>query len=178
MHTFIKHCKKVQNEKCLTLVNYRSDHGGEFENYVFEMFCNENGFGHNFSTPRTFQQNWVVERKNCTFKKNARTILCENNLSKYFLGEAIKRPLRTKTPYELYKGRKPNVSHLRSFGCKCFVLNDEKHPIGKMDAKSDKAIFMSYALHFKAYKVFNKSSLIVEESMHVIFYKTNVTPKK
>ena len=86
--------------------------------------------------------------------------------------------MRTKTPYELYKGRKPNVSHLRNFGCKCFVLNDEKHSIGKIDAKSDKTIFMGYALHSKAYRVFNKSSLIVEESMHVIFYKTNVTPKK
>ena len=38
LHTFIKHYKKVQNEKCLTLVNIRSDHGGKFENYDFEMF--------------------------------------------------------------------------------------------------------------------------------------------
>ena len=38
LHTFIKHCKKVQNEKCLTLVNFRSDYGGEFKNYVFEIF--------------------------------------------------------------------------------------------------------------------------------------------
>ena len=68
----------------------------------------------------------------------------------------------SKTPYELYKGRKPNVSHLRSFGCKCFILNNKKHPIGKMDAKSDKVIFMGYALNSKAYKVFNKTALIVE----------------
>ena len=51
-------------------------------------------------------------------------MLCENSLPKYFWGEAIKRPLLTKIPYELYKGRKPNVSHLRSFGCICFVLNN------------------------------------------------------
>ena len=36
LHTFIKHCKKVQNEKGLTLINVRSDHGGEFENHGFE----------------------------------------------------------------------------------------------------------------------------------------------
>ena len=82
LHTFIKHCKKVQNEKCLTLVNIRSHHGGEFENYDFEMFCNENGFGHNFSTSRTLQQNGVVERKNCSLKR-AKTMFCKNNLSKY-----------------------------------------------------------------------------------------------
>ena len=38
LHTFIKHCKKIQNEKCLILVNFRSDHGGDFDKYVFEMF--------------------------------------------------------------------------------------------------------------------------------------------
>ena len=35
LHTFIKHCKKNQNEKGLTLVNIKSDHGGEFENHGF-----------------------------------------------------------------------------------------------------------------------------------------------
>ena len=83
-----------------------------------------------------------------------------------------------KTPYELYKGRKPNISHLRSFGCKCFILNNGKHPIGKLDAKSDEAIFVSYALNSKAYKVFNKTSLIVEESIHVVFYEINIAPRK
>ena len=88
------------------------------------------------------------------------------------------RLLLSKTPYELYKGRKPNVSHLRSFDCKCFILNNGKHPIDKMDAKSDEAIFMGYALNSKAYRVFNKTSLIIEESIHVIFYETNVASRK
>ena len=48
LHIMMKHCKKVQNKKGLTLVNIRSDHEGEFENYGFEIFCNENGFDHNF----------------------------------------------------------------------------------------------------------------------------------
>ena len=65
-----------------------------------------------------------------------------------------------------------------SFGCKCFILNNGKHPIGKMDAKSDEAIFMGYALNSKAYRVFNKTSLIVEESIHIVFYETNVAPRK
>ena len=60
--------------------------------------------------------------------------------------------------------------NLKIMFLKCFVLNNGKHSINKMDAKSDKVIFMGYALHSKAYRVFNKSSLIVEESMHVIFF--------
>ena len=67
---------------------------------------------------------------------------------------------------------------MRSFGCKCIILNNGKHPIGKIDAKSDKAIFIGYALNSKAYRVFNKTSLIVEESIHVVFDETNIAPKK
>ena len=63
LHTFIKHCKKIQNEKGLTLISVRSDHGGEFENHGFEMFCNEHGYSHNFFVPRTPQQNGIVEWK-------------------------------------------------------------------------------------------------------------------
>ena len=45
LYTFIRHCKKVQNEKGLTLINVSNDHGGEFENHGFESFCNEHGYG-------------------------------------------------------------------------------------------------------------------------------------
>ena len=52
---------------------------------------------------------------------------------------------------------------------KCFVLSNGKYPISKLDVKSDEAILMGYALNSKAYRVFNKSSSTVEESMHIIF---------
>ena len=85
----------------------------------------------------TPQQNGVVERKNRSQKELARTMLNESNLSKYFCTDAVYttfyvlnrtliRPILNKTPYELYKGRKPNISHLRVFGCKCFILNNSK----------------------------------------------------
>ena len=56
-------------------------------------------------------------------------MLCKNHLPKDFCEKAINtvcyvinsisiRLMLSKTPYELYKGKKPNVSHLRSFGCK------------------------------------------------------------
>ena len=46
-----------------------------------------------------------------------------------------------------------------------------------MDAKSDEAILMGYALNSKAYRVFNKTSLVVEESIHVVFDETDVPPR-
>ncbi|THV56149.1 transposase, partial [Flagellimonas alvinocaridis] len=140
--------------------------GKEFENTPFQTFCVENGIDHNFSAPRTPQQNGVVERKNRTLEEMARTMLCENNLPKYFWAEAIHsacyilnraliRPILKKTPYELFVGRKPNISHLRAFGCKCYVHNNGKDNLGKFDAKSDEGIFVGYAPSSRAYRIYN-----------------------
>ncbi|WRX31617.1 Integrase [Theobroma cacao] len=189
LQAFLSYYKKVENEKGLAIVSITSDHGREFENDEFEKFCNEKGLDHNFSAPRTPQQNGVVERKNLTLKEMAMTILCENNLPKYLWVEVVNtaayilnrvsiRPLISKTPYELYKGRKPKISHLRSFGSKCFVLNNRKQPLRKFDAKSDEAIFLGYALNSKAYRVFNKRTLTVEESVHVVFDESNALQKE
>ncbi|XP_070049619.1 uncharacterized protein [Nicotiana tomentosiformis] len=57
-----------------------------------------------------------------------------------------------KTPYELLRGRKPNITHLRAFGCKCFVHNNGKGSLGKFDDISDEGIFFGYSPHSKAYK--------------------------
>jgi len=69
----------------------------------------------------------------------------------------------------LFKGRKPNVAHLKIFGCKCFVLNNGKGNLVKFDSKADEAIFFGYSLTSKAYRVFNRRTLNVEESMHFAF---------
>ena len=61
---FSKFYKRVQNEKRLLDLKIRSDHGGEFKNVLFEIFCDENSFKHGSSTLwsalRAPQQNGVV----------------------------------------------------------------------------------------------------------------------
>ena len=79
MNLFTPFCKIVQNEKGYSISSIRSDHGKEFKNLGFNEFYSENRISHNFSAPKTPQQNEVVERKNITLKEMARTILCENN---------------------------------------------------------------------------------------------------
>ena len=144
---FTPFCKIVQNEKKgYSISSIRSDHGREFENLGFNAFCGENGISHNFFAPRTPQQNGIVERRNRTLEEMARTMLCESNLPKYFWAEAINtscyiinkamiRPILKKTPYELFRERKLNISYFHPFGCKCFVLNNGKDNLGKFDAK-------------------------------------------
>ena len=96
----------------------------------------------------------------------------------YVINRVTIRSLLSKTPYELYEGRKPNVSHFEKFWLQMFYSKQWKHLISKINAKSDEIIFMGYALNSKTYRVFNKTSLIVEESIHVIFDETNVAPRK
>jgi len=83
-HAFKKLAKIIQNKKNVNIASIRSDHGGEFENKDFELFFDENGIQHNFSTPRTPQQNGVVERKNRSSEELAKTLLNDTNLPKYF----------------------------------------------------------------------------------------------
>ncbi|MGV8048685.1 hypothetical protein PJP07_31265, partial [Mycobacterium kansasii] len=56
--------KRIQTENEMNVVKIRSDHGSEFENSNFEKFYNDLGISHEFSAPKTPQQNGIVERKN------------------------------------------------------------------------------------------------------------------
>ncbi|XP_075102573.1 uncharacterized protein LOC142177505 [Nicotiana tabacum] len=127
----------------------RSDQGIEFDNAKFDEFCNENGITHNFSSPRTPQQNDVVEKKkNRTLEDMAQTMLIDNGIAKKFLGRSNKH---------------------------CLLLGEQVYDqdqLGKFDTKSDEGIFLGYSSQSKAYKVYNKRTQCVEESVHVLFNET------
>ena len=85
-----------------------------------------------------------------------RTIPLESGLTKCFWAEVVNtacyiqnrvflRPILKKTPYELQKGRKPNISYFYIFGSECFILNT-KDKLSKFDPKSDLGIFLGYLL--------------------------------
>ena len=52
-------------------------------------------------------------------------------------------------------------------------MNNGKESLGTFDAKADEAIFLGYSLNSKAYRVFNKRTLCVEESVHVVCDEAN-----
>ena len=164
------------------IVRIRSDHGKEFENSVYDDFCKSNGITHEFSAPKTPEQNGVVERKNKILQEMARVLLNSKKLSKRLWAEAIStacyiinrvflRPNTSKTPYEIWKGKRPNVSHFHVFGCVCYVLRDREH-VGKFDAKSDVGVFLGYSNNSRAYRVYNMRTQTVMESANVVFDDT------
>ena len=59
--------------------------------------------------------------------------------------------------------------YLREFGCKCFVLNNGNDDCGKFDPRSDEGVFIGYSSSSKAYRIFNKRTQCIEESIYVVF---------
>ncbi|KAL8104030.1 hypothetical protein AgCh_028308 [Apium graveolens] len=146
---FEKLIKLIDNKLNTKLVGIRSDRGGEFQK-DFISYCEERGISHEFSAPRTAQQNGVVERKN----------------------RVLIRPILDKTPYELLKKKRPKISYFKIFGSKCFVLKTISNN-GKFDAKFYEAIFLGYSINSKTYRVYNLSNHIVEKSIDVTFQEPN-----
>ena len=160
----------------------RSDNGTEFKNSMIKTYLASEGITHNFSAPRTPQQNGVVERKNRTLVEAARTMLNASGLPLTFWAEAVSTACYTqnrslivkrfeKTPYHLLHGKRPNIKYFHAFGCKCYVLND-REPLGKFNPKSDEAIFVGYPWDCVAYRTFILKTKTVVVSTNVSFDDT------
>ncbi|GJS82608.1 retrovirus-related pol polyprotein from transposon TNT 1-94 [Tanacetum coccineum] len=172
--------RKIQNQLGSSIIAIRTDHGREFDNEVqFGAYCDAQGITHNFSAPRTPQSNGVVERKNRTLQEMSRTMLNEQTIpqkfwcnavdtSTYILNRILIRPILGKTPYEIFRGRKPSLEYFKVFGSKCFILNTKDY-LTKFDPKSYEGVFLGYSQNSKAYVVLNKHSMKVEESLNVTF---------
>jgi hypothetical protein len=114
-----------------------------------------------------------VERKNRTLLDMARTMLDEYKTPDRFWAEAINTAcysinrlylhrILKKTSYELLTGKKPNVSYFRVFGRK-----------SKFSPKAVEGFLLGYDSNTRAYKVFNKSTALVEVSCDIVFDETN-----
>jgi hypothetical protein len=143
----------------------------------------EEGIKHEFSYPYTPQQNGVVERKNRTLLDMARTMLDEYKTPDRFWAEAINTAcysinrlylhrILKKTSYELLTGKKPNVSYFRVFGSECFILI-KRCRSSKFAPKVVEGFLLGYDSNTRAYRVFNKSTRLVEVSCGIVFDETN-----
>ena len=174
----IHRCKKLQIEKNAMVARIRSDHGRKFENSKLGSFCIDQGTKQEFFAPKTPQQNGLVERKNRVIQEMARVMLNNKSMAKSFWGEVVNsachilnrvyfQPDTKKTPYELWRGKKPIVKYFRIFGSEFYILQDHEN-LEKFDAKSYKGIFLGYSTSSRAYRVYNLRTKTVMESANVV----------
>ncbi|GJW58255.1 retrovirus-related pol polyprotein from transposon TNT 1-94 [Tanacetum coccineum] len=137
------------------------------------------GIMQQFSTARTPQQNGVVERRNRTLVEAARTMLIFSRLPEFLWAEAVATTCFTqnrsiihtrhnKTPYELLRGRKPNVEYFHVFGSLCYPTND-RDDLGKMKPKADIGVFIGYSETSRGFRIYNRRTKKIMETIHVKF---------
>lgn len=81
----------------------------------------------------------------------------------YIINRVYVNPGTKTTPYKIWRGNNPNLSHLHIFGCVCYILNDREN-LGKFDSRSNEGIFLDYSTHSMAFKVYNRTTKMVSDA--------------
>lgn len=122
----------VENQASKKIKTLRSDNGGEYISKNFKAFRTSVGIKREYTVPYNPQQNGVAERKNRTIVEAAKAMLHDQNLHFSFWAEATNTVvyiqnrcphsiLENITPEEVFTGNKPDLSHLRIFGCPVYI---------------------------------------------------------
>ncbi|GJR42652.1 putative reverse transcriptase domain-containing protein [Tanacetum coccineum] len=73
-----------------------------------------------------------------------------------------------KTAYHIINDRKPSIKHLHIFGCICYITRDGEN-LDKMKEKGDPCVMVGYSTQSKGYRVYNKRTRLIVESIHIKF---------
>nr|GFA60522.1 integrase, catalytic region, zinc finger, CCHC-type, peptidase aspartic, catalytic [Tanacetum cinerariifolium] len=136
---------------------------------------------------RTPQLNDIVERWNHTLVEATRTILIFFKAPMFLWAEAIATACYTqnrslihtrhnKTSYELVHDKKPDLTFLRVFGALCYPTNNNED-LGKLQPTAEIGIFIGYAPSRMGYKIYNKRTRCIMETIHIsLFLVPNPVP--
>jgi hypothetical protein len=129
----------VENSTSRKLKVLRTDNGGELTSGKFEEHLRQHGIRHETTVPKNPEQNGTAEQMNHTLMESVRSMLADSGLPQKFWAEALSTAVYLKnrsptkslpetTPFEVWSGEKPDVSHLRVFGCNAYshVPRDER----------------------------------------------------
>nr|GFA11301.1 hypothetical protein [Tanacetum cinerariifolium]GFA11307.1 hypothetical protein [Tanacetum cinerariifolium]GFA11313.1 hypothetical protein [Tanacetum cinerariifolium] len=129
----------------------RTNNDTKFKNQVLKEYFDSVGISHQMSSVRTPQQNGVEIATAC-----------------FTLNRSIIHRRFNKTPYKLINDRKPDISFLYVFGALCYLKND-REDIRKLSAKGDIGFFIGYSADSCAYRIYNRRTKKIIETMNVLF---------
>nr|GEU86382.1 hypothetical protein [Tanacetum cinerariifolium] len=142
--------------------------------YILEV-----GISHETSVAGSPQQNGVIEKRNRMLIEAARTMLIYTQALLFLWAEAVATACYTqnrsiirlrhrKTPYELLHNKLPDLSFLHVFGALCSPTNDSEN-LGKLQPKADIGIFIGYAPTKKAFRIYNRRTRRIVDTIHIDF---------
>jgi hypothetical protein len=92
----------------------------------------------------------------------------------YLRNRAPTRSLKGTTPYEAWTGKKPDISHLREFGCDVWILDETKDK-SKLAPRSKKMVFVGFEDGSKAVRYWDKATRKIKVSRNVAFNENEET---
>ena len=167
----------VENQSGERLKKLITDNG-ELLSQTTQNWCAEHGIEHQLTAPHTSAQNGRVERLHRTLMDKSRTMRLACNTppslwDEFYATATYLTTLTTssscngKTPFELWFGHAPSLSHLREIGCRAFALISTHNP--KIYQRSVPCILIGYAPNAKAYCLWNPATGRIFNSFHVNF---------
>ncbi|VEN40759.1 unnamed protein product [Callosobruchus maculatus] len=143
----------------------------------FKEFCVEKGIQMQYTVAYNPELNGVAERMNRTLLDCARTMILHcKTLGKEFWGEAVLTAVHlinrsptsclSVTPYEMWHGKRPNVSYFRVFGAVAYAHVPQQIR-KKLDAKGRKLIMVGYSP--SGYRLWDEENNRVVEGRNVVF---------
>nr|GFB96828.1 hypothetical protein [Tanacetum cinerariifolium] len=151
----IKFLKMIQVRLKVPVRRIRTDNGTEFVNQTLREYYEEVGISHETSVAHSLQQNGVVERCNRTLIEAARTMLIYAQAPLFLWAEAVATACFTqnRSIIRLRHGKTPYDSE----------------NLGKLQPKADIRIFFGYAPIKKAFRIYNRRTRKIMETIHVNF---------
>lgn len=170
----------MENQSGHAVKMIRTDNGTEYVNKELTKWLEAKGITHQTTMSYTPEQNGAAERLNRTIMERVRAMLADSELDDDLWAEAAvtagyiinRSPTakRTKTPYELFNGNKPDVSRMRVFGATAFVHVPKAKRASKLDARSKRGRMIGYAAASKGYRILLEDGSIVQ-SRDVEFFE-------
>jgi hypothetical protein len=141
---------------------------------------------HELTVPGTPQQNGDAERLNRVLLERTRAVLAESGLPQTLWAEALvtvnyarnRTPVSAheKTPWEMFTGQTPTVSHMRVFGSTAYI-HVPKEKRNKLDPVSTKGVFLGYEPQTKGYRVLRERDGVIVVTRDVVFDERPKTGK-
>nr|GEX63275.1 hypothetical protein [Tanacetum cinerariifolium] len=151
----IKFLKMIQVRLKVSVRRIRTDKLTDFINQMLREYYEEVGISHESLVARSPQQNGVVERQ-------AMATAC------FTQNRSIIHLRHGKTPYELLHNKLPDLSFLHVFDALCYPTNNSEN-LEKLQPKADIGIFIGFALTKKAFRIYNRRTRRIVETIHVDF---------
>lgn len=173
--------RMVENKFGRKIQVVHADNGREYCNGDMYRYFKSRGIRMENTAPYTPKQNGRAERENRTIMESARTMIGHKSLPKALWAEAVntavyvlnrtpqgKNPMQT--PFEIWHGKKPDISHIRVFGSIAYMYIPQQMR-RKLDAKTKRMLLVGYDNDSVNYRLFDPDKRSITVSRHGTFHE-------